>query len=135
MDNKKITDLLGFAGSILLIIAVFTPVIDKPFEGAVSFFSRWNGAGVFVIILGFFAGILSFYGKTKLLWMPASITLIVLLIKIYDMNHKLDQFSLGNSFFKANIKAVYSPEWGWFMLFGAAAILLASSVINIKKRP
>jgi len=133
MDNSKVSNLIGFVGSILLIIAVFTPVINKPFEGDVSFISRWTVSGILVLALGFFSGVTTFFGKAKYLWLPATVTSIILFLKLYDFNHQRDELSFGNSFLKASFKSVYSMEWGWFLLFAAVAVLFISSALCYRK--
>jgi len=132
MEQNKINNLLGFTGAFLIIIGVFCPVINMPFEGSVSFINRWIGTGIIVIVIGFLSGILSFYGKAKYLWLPAFILCVIMLLRLYDLKQKLDQYSFGNSFLKNNIHSLVSLEWGWFMLFGAIAIFLLSSFLSHK---
>ncbi len=132
MYQNKIVNLLGFTGAFLVLIGVFCPVVDMPFEGSVSFVNRWVGSGIVVILLSFLAGLLSFFGKSKYLWFPAFILGVIMLYHLYDLNKKLDQYSFGNSFLKANINSIVSLEWGWFILFGSISLLLVSSILSHK---
>lgn len=131
--KQNITNLLGFTGSFLIIIGVFCPALEMPFEGPVTFINKWIGSGILVILLGFSSGLLSFFGKAKLLWLPAFTIGIVLLFHLYDLKQKLDQYSFGNTFLKNNIKSLISLEWGWFLLIAGVSLFLLSSILSYKR--
>lgn len=133
MDQNKINNLIGLAGSFLLIIAVFCPVVKVPFGGSVSFISNWEFAGVVVIILGLGAGTLSYFGKGRYLWFPAFWLLIILSYQLYAVHKNVDQYSFGNSFLKLQLNSSFPLEWGWFLLFGAVGMLVVSSFLCHKK--
>ena len=136
MNQNKITNLFGFTGAFLLIIAVFCPVVNMPFEGSISFINRWLFSGIILIFLSFLSGVLSFFGKSRYLWLPSFVLGIISLYHLYDLNQKMNQYSFGNSFFRANVKSFMSFEWGWFLLFGSIIMLLLSSILshNVNKR-
>jgi len=132
MDQNKVNNLIGLAGAFLMIIAVFCPVVKMPFEGTVSFFGNWGVAGVFVIILALASGTLSYFGKSRYLWLPAFFLGIILCYHLYAQKNS-DQYSIGKGFLKLNIQSHFSLEWGWFLLFGAVGLLLLSSILCHKK--
>jgi len=134
MDSTKRNNLIGFIGSILLIISVFTPVVNKPFGGDMSFMTKWSGAGVVLLILGFLSGIITFFGKVKLLWLPAVLASIVLFYHLFVLNGQIDDFTLGNDFIKASFKSVYSMQWGWIPLFISVAVLFAAVALDRRKK-
>ena len=133
MNQNKIYNLIGLAGSFFMTIAVFCPVVRVPFGGAVSFISNWEFAGIVVIILGLGAGTLSYFGKGRYLWFPSFWLLIILSYHLYAVQKNVDQYSFGNRFFKLNLNSNFPLEWGWFLLFGAVALLLLSSFLCHKK--
>lgn len=130
MDITKRNNLIGFIGSIILIISVFAPVVNKPFGGDMSFIAKWSGAGVLLLMLGFLSGVITFFGKVKLLWLPAIIATLTLFYHMFILNGQIDDFTLGNSFFKASFKSVYSMQWGWIPLFVSVAVLFAAVALD-----
>ncbi|NLD95166.1 MAG: hypothetical protein GX639_21155 [Fibrobacter sp.] len=134
MDISKRNSLVGFIGSILLIISVFAPVVNKPFGGDMSFIEKWSSAGVFLLMLGFSTGIITFFRKVKLLWLPAILATLILFYHLFILNGQIDDFTLGNDFFKASFKSVYSTQWGWFPLFVSIAVLFAAIALDWGRR-
>jgi hypothetical protein len=130
MDITKRNNLIGFIGAILLIVSVFAPVVNKPFGGDMSFIAKWSGSGVLLLLLGFLSGVITFFGKAKLLWLPAILATIILFYHLFVLNGQIDDFTLGNSFFKASFKSVYSMQWGWIPLFVSVAVLFAAVALD-----
>jgi hypothetical protein len=134
MDITKRNNLIGFIGSVLLIISVFTPVVNKPFGGDMSFIAKWSRAGVLLLMIGFLSGVITFFGKVKLLWVPALLATIILFYHLFVLNGQIDDFTLGNSFLKASFKSVYSMQWGWVPLFISVAVLFAAVALERRKK-
>jgi hypothetical protein len=134
VDVTKRNNLIGFIGSVLLIISIFMPVVNKPFGGDMSFIAKWSGAGVMLLLIGFISGIVTFFGKVKLLWLPAILASIILFYHLFVLNGQIDDFSLKNDFFKASFKSVYSMRWGWIPLFLSVAVLFAAVALDRGKK-
>jgi hypothetical protein len=133
MNQNKINNLIGLAGSFLMIIAVFCPVVKVPFGGSISFISNWEFAGTIVVIFGLGAGVISFFGKGRYLWFPAFWLLLIISYQLYTFHKNVDQYSFGNRFLRLNLNSNFPLEWGWLLLFGAVGLLLLSSILCHKK--
>ncbi len=127
MDKKQT---LGLIGSLVLFIAVFTPIISAPFLGSVTYFQNGKGDGVIVLVLA---------KKYRGLWVTGIITLgmtaytfIAIQNKMSEMQAQMETQLKGNPFrgiADATMQGI-QIQWGWAMLVVGAGLLIASAAIK-----
>src|ERR1043165_399933 len=58
-SNERTKYLLGIAGSLVLFVGVFTPIVSMPVVGNVNYFQNGEGDGVIVLILALISLVLT----------------------------------------------------------------------------
>ena len=135
-DRKR---LLGIVGSIILIIAVFTPVISVPILGSVNFLKLSEVTGAIVIALGIASLFLTLSRKYKELWFAGlgslavlALAFIRLQIRFFQAKSELARDLGDNPFGGLADLALNSIqlEWGWVLLILGAGLITAAAMIN-----
>ena len=141
LKNQKTSDtnikqVLGFIGSIILFIGVFTPIVSVPIVGNINYFQNGQGDGIFLIILAAISFILSITKKYKGLWFTGVISLLMLIsvlisfqTKIAEMKSQINTELAGNPFKFLGDIAVQSVQiqWGWALLFIGSVLIITAA--------
>lgn len=138
-SNLEIKQILGFIGSIILFIGVFTPIVSVPIIGNINYFQNGQGDGIFLIILAVISFILSIIKKYKGLWFTGVTSLLMLIsvlisfqTKIADMKSQINTELAGNPFKFLGDIAVQSVQiqWGWALLFIGSVLIITAAAIK-----
>ena len=136
MDKKQT---LGLIGSLVLFVAVFTPIISAPFLGSVTYFQNGKGDGVIVFVMAVISLFLVLAKKYRGLWVTGIITLgmtvytfIAVQTKMSEMQAQMETQLKGNPFrgiADATMQGI-QIQWGWALLIVGAGLLIASAAIK-----
>ena len=135
-DRKR---LLGIIGSIILIIAVFTPAFSFPIVGSINFFSIWKVTSTIVIALGIASLYLTLTRKYKGLWFTGlgsfallAVCFIRLVIRFSQAKSEMASELGDNPFSGLADIALKSDQlqWGWAFLILGAGLITAAAMIN-----
>ena len=139
-DRKR---LFGIAGSILLFIGVFTPIISLPFVGGVNYFRNGTGDGVIVLFLACISFLLSLTNRFRGLWFTGGASLAVMLFTFVNFQTKLAETKsqmetqlAGNPFRGLADVAMQSVQlqWGWAVLVVGAGLVITSAALQPKTK-
>lgn len=127
--------LFGLAGSLLLLVGAFLPIISMPFVGNLALYSGLDSAGALVFITAIAALILVFCNQVKLLIIPGLLSLSVILYKFYEIYDFISSIQADkhegahNTLFGGLANAMAESvklEFGWiFLIAGSVLLLLA----------
>ena len=136
MSKKQI---FGLAGSIILIIGVFTPIVSLPFVGSMNYFMNGRGDGTIVLGIAVISLILVFLKKYKILWLPGFASLGIMLFTFIRLQTGMTRIRSdmqtqlkGNPFAELGEIALQSIQiqWGWIVLIIGACFLIASATVK-----
>ena len=128
--------LFGIAGSVVLFVGVFTPIISVPIVGSVNYFQNGKGDGVIVLIFALISIGLVFAKKYGGLWVTGFGALAVMLftfvnfqIRLSEMKDEMAMKLAGNPFRGIADAAMQSIQlqWGWAVLIVGACLLIAAA--------
>ena len=137
--NRK--RLLGFAGSVISFIGVFTPIVNLPFVGGVNYFHNGSGDGVIVLFLACISFFLTLTNRFRGLWFTGGASLALMLFTFVSFQTRLSQVKsdmktqlAGNPFRGIADVAMQSVqlEWGWAVLVVGAGLVVASAALQPK---
>jgi hypothetical protein len=129
----------GLAGSIVLFIGVFTPMVSLPIVGSMNFFNNGQGDGVFVLLLAVISFVLTVRKQYRWLWVTGLLSLGLLLftfvnvqMRISEAQSKMQSNLTGNPFKGIAGAAMQSVQiqWGWAVLVVGAALIIAAAAIR-----
>ena len=139
---------LGLAGSLLLGIGVFTPIIRLPVVGGVNYFRNGTGDGVLVLIVALLSLLLTLRRRFHWLWMTgiASIALLIgTFLRFQQVRVEAQRdiaLKLSDNPFRGVADVAFSAvqiEWGWAILVLAASLLVAAAsfrnVVKLRRCP
>ena len=136
MDKKE----LGIAGSIILFIGVFTPIVSVPILGSLNYFRNGEGDGAIVLILATIAFVLALTEKLKYLWIPGLGSLGVMLFTFLTFMSRKSQLKTeifskaeGNPLLRGIAGMAMESvqlQWGWAIMFVGASLTIVSSLIS-----
>ena len=136
MGTKQI---LGFIGSIILFIGVFTPVLNIPIMGNTTYFQIGKSVGTIVLVLAAVSVILALAKKYKGLWFTGlgsvaviALTFFKLQMKLSDMKAKMGANLAGNPFKGLAEMAMQTVQlqWGWALLVVGSGLVIASAAMR-----
>ena len=139
LSNFDAKQILGFIGSVILFIGVFTPIVSAPIIGNINYFQNGQGDGIFLIILAGISFILSITKKYKGLWFTGIISLLMLIsvlisfqTRIAEMKSQMNSELAGNPFKFLGDIAVQSVQiqWGWALLFIGSILIITAAAIK-----
>ena len=116
---------MGWIGTLLLFVGVFTPIVSVPFFGNVNYFHNGEGDGALVLILAGISAVLLMKEKLGGLYITAGLSLAVMLFSFYNFQSGMSEARLemerdlaGNLFRGLADMAVESVQlqWGWAVL-------------------
>ncbi len=135
--------MLGWTGSIALLVSVFAPIVSVPLQGEVRYFDIGKAEGVLVVVLTITAFVFVLSRKFGLLWVPGIGSLGYSLIA-YDhyrsltIQAKARLERLSEMVFLPGMEdptlAEFPLEWGWALLCMGALLLIASAAIDDRSR-
>ncbi len=132
---------LGLAGSIILFIGVFMPLVSVPIAGNINYIGNGKGDGIVVLILAVVSLLFVLTKKYKGLWLTGLGSLGMMLFTFINFQSKLSQAKTdvqselaGNPFRDVADAAIESVhlQWGWAILLVGAALVIASPVMARK---
>ncbi|MEF9956548.1 MAG: hypothetical protein RSA22_11555 [Acinetobacter sp.] len=125
--------LVGFVGALVLLIAVFMPVISVPILGNINLINNGKGDGYIICGLAILSIILVFFKKIRLLWLTSGLSLIIVIYYFYKITSKISETKaelakhLKGNPFGGLAEAMMSSvqlQFGWVFLFLGCIILL-----------
>ncbi|GAA0794640.1 hypothetical protein [Marinobacterium sediminicola] len=125
---------LGWMGTLLLFVGVFTPIVSVPFMGNVNYFRNGEGDGVLVLILAGISAILLLKEKLRGLYLTAGLSLAVMLFSFFhfqsgmsEVRTEMEKDLAGNPFRGLADMAMESVQlqWGWAVLLVGVGLQLA----------
>ncbi len=135
----NVRQLLGLLGSLILIVAVFAPLVSIPIAGSINYFQNGKGDGIIILLLAIISIYLVISEKYKGLWFTGILSYIVMLITFFNFHYNVSEakhnirIEFGNNpfsdFADMMIQSV-QLEWGWALLITGAALLLYSAASN-----
>lgn len=137
--NFVLKQILGFLGSSLMFLGVFSPAISIPIMGNLNYFQNGKGDGVFILIFALASFVLTLLKMYRLLWFTGLGSLLILIytfitlqVKISEVKNQLESQLAGNPFRGFADTALQSVQlqWGWALLIIATFMLFASAAIN-----
>lgn len=141
-SNLPLKQILGLAGSGILFVAVFMPIIRVPIMGSMNYFQNGKGDGTIIILLAIVSVILVLMEKYKGLWLTGLGSFAVLAFTLVNFQTKMAQArselqkQLANNPFKSlGDLAMQSIQlqWGWAILVVGATLIIASPAIREEK--
>lgn len=130
--------MVGTAGSIVLFLGVFMPVVSIPIAGSMNYFRNGEGDGVIILILAAISLYLTLTKNFKRLWLTGigsfavlAFTFIHFQIIMHDIKKNMNAKLADNPFrglADAAVEAI-QLQWGWAVLVLGASMLIAAAVI------
>lgn len=134
MDNRYS---LGLAGSLSLILGVFSPLISAPFIGTINYFQNGTGDGVFILILAVVALLATFqrefkyHGYLGILSLGLiGFTFVSVESRLSEAQDKMRSDLAGNPFrgLAEAMTGAIQMQWGWAVLAVGAVLLIAAGM-------
>lgn len=138
----NVRQLLGLLGSLILVVAVFVPLVSIPIVGSINYFQNGKGDGIIILILAIISIYLVFSEKYKGLWITGILSYIVMLITFLNFHYEVSRAKnnirteLGDNPFADLADMALETlqlEWGWAFLIAGASLLLYSAASNNMK--
>ena len=139
MNTQKI---LGLTGSAVLALGAFVPIVSLPIVGSINFFNNGQGDGIFIVLLAAVAAILTVLGQYKFLWIPGSLSLVLLIFTltrflqvVNDARADLTNSLAGNPFagLAEGLMGTIQLQWGWMLLFLGSLAIVSAPFVNRKE--
>ena len=138
MGVKLNNRMIAFAGSALLVLGLFVPIIQLPMVGSVGLFG--DGTNLFAYVLLTLAGLAAFLAAKErtheAIWPGAAAAALVLAlfisfqIRISQMKAQLAEGLEGNPFggLASGLMDTVQLQWGWIVLVAAVTAILYGAV-------
>jgi hypothetical protein len=133
----NLRQLLGIAGSIVLFLGVFMPLISMPIVGSLNYFQNGKGDGVIIIVLAGISMFLTLTKRFKGLLVTAFCSFAVMGFTFfrfqYAMNGVREEISKSNNLFKGfgeKMLDTVQLQWGWAVLLVGAGLLIAAAFMK-----
>jgi hypothetical protein len=107
--------MIGYIGSILLIIGNFLPFYKVDVIFASKTMSYIQGDGMFVLILGVVAAALIYFDKRMLSIIPAAVSLLILVLFMTNLN-------------KYGLSGIGSLQFGFYVLVIGAGLVIFNAL-------
>lgn len=140
MENKQ---KLAIAGSMMLIVGVFLPILSMPIVGSIDYFRGGEGDGVIVLGLGIVSLVLAIAKKYKALLLTSALSIAVLVFTLAHFYYKMSELKSeyvkemeGNPFAGLGQLAMETIklDWGWVPLISGAVLIGVSAVMKEAKK-
>lgn len=135
---------LGIAGSALLFIGTFMPIVSLPIVGSMNYFQNGKGDGVIIAILAVISLVLCLKKKFSALWLTGlgalavcAFTFVNFQMKISEMKDSMDSELAGNPFRGLADVAMQSIQlqWGWAVLLVGIGCIIAAAYMKDETAP
>jgi hypothetical protein len=113
---------LSLTGSAVLLWGVFTPVLNTPALGKISFFLGSKGNGTIVITLALASLMLAMNKRYRILWYTGAFSALVTVYSFMIMRHELSKMNPDT------LHAIHF-SWGWAVLLVGACLVTLSAAI------
>ncbi len=135
----EMRQVIGLAGSLILFLGVFAPIVSLPIVGSMNYFQNGEGDGIILIaiaILSLGAVITKTY---KGLWLTGlgalgllAYTFIEFRSRMSEVESQMETQLAGNPFRGLADMAVQSVQlqWGWALLVVGAVLLLVAAGVG-----
>jgi hypothetical protein len=129
---------LGLAGSAILMIGVFMPIVSMPMVGTMTYFKNGEGDGSVVLALGAISLLLVLANRLRLLAVTGVLSLAILGYTFYnvqtriaEMRANMERDLAGNPFagLARGMMEGVQLQWGWALLVAGAGLVLAASAL------
>lgn len=136
METRKV---IGLAGSAILFMGVFAPILSVPILGNINYFRNGEGDGAIILILAIISLVLVLGEKYRGLWLTGIIALVVMLSTFIHFQSAMSQTKADidskltdNPFRGLADIAVHSVQlqWGWALLIVGAILLIISAAMK-----
>ena len=134
IESVKIAKASVIAGSVLLAIGVFCPIISAPIIGTLNYFHNGNGDGVILLISSAISIFLVVKHEFRYLWWTALASLGVTILGFLGFQWKLSEIKSsmeseleGNPFrglADATVNSI-QLQWGWLVILLGIGLILA----------
>jgi hypothetical protein len=131
--------ILGLAGSVVLFVGVFAPIVSLPIVGSVNYFQNGRGDGVIVLILAVISLVLVLLKRYRWLWITGLLSLGMLVFTFINFRMRMSQMTadmetkLANNPFKGIASTAMQSvqiQWGWALLIVGAGLLIAAAAVK-----
>lgn len=127
------TKTIALAGSAILFVGAFMPIVSLPIVGSMNYFQNGRGDGVLIVVLAAATAFLAMTGRTRhVLWtgLAAAAMLLFTFIrfqtKMSEAKSSMEAELAGNPFRGLAEAAVGSVQlqWGWAVLLIGAGLTM-----------
>jgi len=134
--------LLGIAGSAILFVGVFAPIVSVPFAGGLNYFQNGRGDGTIILLLAVASLVLTLLKKYKGLWLTGLGSAAVLLftfvmfqVRVSEMQSEMNRQLVGNPFagLAKSMAGAVQLQWGWALLVVGAVLLICCAAMRDKR--
>ena len=130
-EQGNLNMLLGIAGSLILVLGVFAPLIRLPTLGTMNYFGNGKGDGVVFLILAVASLVLSVMRRHRGLWITGIISAALLLfgfIGFQDVVTHAEQKSAATG-----RPVDVQLEWGWALLIVGTLLIVIAAALKPQK--
>lgn len=139
MVDFNVKQLIGMAGSVLLLFGAFAPLVSVPILGTISYVQNGKGDGMIVASLAAVGFLAAVFRWNKGLWITGLGSLSALVftfinfqIKMAEVKEKMESELAGNPFKGLADMAMQSIQfqWGWAILIIGIGLVLVSAAMK-----
>lgn len=140
-DGVPAEKMLGFAGSALLLIGAFLPLVSLPMVGGVTYVRGGSGEGILIVIMALVAALLvakDRFTGVAITGALASALMIFTFVnfqsRVANAQERMNSELAGNPFkgLADTMMQSVQLEWGWAVLILGVVCLFASSIVYSK---
>ncbi len=130
---------LALAGSAILALGAFMPILSLPIVGSVNYFNNGQGDGAIILVLAVVSAVLAFRRRFEWLLTTGASSLAVLLftfvvvqVRLSEMEASMNTELADNPFRGLAQLATASVQlqWGWAVLVLGGVLLIAASALR-----
>jgi len=128
---------LGIAGSLILFVGVFLPIVSAPMVGNMNCFQNGKAHGIVLIVLAVISLLLTLAQRNSWLWLTGIGSLATLGFTYYKIHAKMSDMEKmlggkleGNPFrgLADVVMQSVQMQWGWAVLIVGAVLLISSAL-------
>lgn len=143
-SSFPLPQILGLAGSVILFIGVFTPIISLPIVGSMNYFQNGRGDGVILLLVAILSAFLTLAKRYRFLLFTGGGSLAILALTFITFQVRMSQMqsemkkSLGDNPFAGLAGTMMNSvqiSWGWAILIIGAVLLIAAAIIDRRTEP
>ncbi len=136
MPSRK---LLGVAGSVILFLGVFMPIVSLPMVGNVNFFQNGEGDGTLILLIALLSILFSLREAFKWLWFTGVASVGILLLTLIAFHSRIGlvkqqmESQLADNPFRGLADIALQSvqlQWGWAVLMVGAVMIVAAAAMK-----